>query len=331
MPALPSWKMYRILVHLGLPKTATTSLQHNVFQPLHDQGRINFLGKNLDYNETNGNVVVINYNGKFIREAAEGKLCVEKAKGMLSTVLTNEKLNVFSDEGLMIAYPGQKNLSLNQKFSNLKQLFDGYDAKVVLTLRDPVEYCYSLYVQMYPDFFSTIADLNSFEKYSDKIFQNENDVMFESFFSEKYLSKLEREFDVSLTYFEDLSRDKLRFYNQWAEFLSVDSEVFSQLFESKHENQKVKKATGSQKVFSLKPVETFGKEAFSQVPWAFPFFRYLYRSFNLRSAFNKRVSLGSVHNKPVGERLARLNDVFHGYSYRNRDSKKRPVETAQAN
>jgi len=37
-------KKYQLLLHIGLPKTATTSLQHNVLYPLHKEGKINFLG-----------------------------------------------------------------------------------------------------------------------------------------------------------------------------------------------------------------------------------------------------------------------------------------------
>jgi hypothetical protein len=38
-------KKYQLLLHIGLPKTATTSLQRNVLMPLHQEGKINYLGK----------------------------------------------------------------------------------------------------------------------------------------------------------------------------------------------------------------------------------------------------------------------------------------------
>ena len=37
-------KKYKLLLHIGLHKTATTSFQHNICFPLHKEGRINFLG-----------------------------------------------------------------------------------------------------------------------------------------------------------------------------------------------------------------------------------------------------------------------------------------------
>ncbi|AHF02228.1 hypothetical protein THIAE_04300 [Thiomicrospira aerophila AL3] len=74
--------MIKVLIHLGLPKTATTSLQHNVLQPLHDKGYINFLGKNLDYCDRTCKVEIHNYTGKFIRDAVEEKISISDARQM---------------------------------------------------------------------------------------------------------------------------------------------------------------------------------------------------------------------------------------------------------
>ena len=38
----------RLLLHVGLAKTASTSLQHNVLMPWHDAQRINFLGRHWE-------------------------------------------------------------------------------------------------------------------------------------------------------------------------------------------------------------------------------------------------------------------------------------------
>ncbi len=38
-------KKYQLLLHIGLHKTATTSLQHNVLKPLRKENKINLLGK----------------------------------------------------------------------------------------------------------------------------------------------------------------------------------------------------------------------------------------------------------------------------------------------
>ena len=47
MSRLPDMRP-RLLLHVGLPKTATTSLQQNVLMPWHDARRINFLGRHWE-------------------------------------------------------------------------------------------------------------------------------------------------------------------------------------------------------------------------------------------------------------------------------------------
>ena len=42
-------KKYQLLLHIGLHKTATTSLQNNVLYPLHKQGKINCLTMSPKY------------------------------------------------------------------------------------------------------------------------------------------------------------------------------------------------------------------------------------------------------------------------------------------
>ena len=179
--------MQKILLHLGLPKTATTTLQHNVFQKLHDMGKVNFLGKCINYNEGSGMVHVINYSGKFIRDAAEEKIPINEARLRLKNVINKELINIFSDEGIMVAYPRMDNLPLKRKISNLKAIFDGYEVKVLLTLRQPVEYFYSLYVQLHPDYYSQVKKLNAFEKYVEHYIQNPDDTLYESFHYKEYL------------------------------------------------------------------------------------------------------------------------------------------------
>jgi hypothetical protein len=302
--------MTKILIHLGLPKTATTSLQHNVLQKLHDQGKINFLGKNLDYCDATGKVTIHNYTGKFIRDAAEEKITLVEARELLPQFIDKNKLNVFSDEGLMVAYPGQSNLSLKQKIENLKKLLEGYDVNIALTLRDPVDYFYSLYVQLYPDFYSQVTELNSFEKYTEKLLAEKDNVLFESFFYDSYLPCLKENFDVELSYFEDLKKDKNAFYQTWSNLLNLCTEEFKKLFEQEHINKKQKRGKGSKKVFSLRLIETYIRNYLKNTPFFFEATKKTYNLLNLRALFNRRVVLNSVHKYPEGRRRESLNKIF---------------------
>lgn len=311
--------MTKILIHLGLPKTGTTSLQHNVLQKLHDQDRINFLGKNLDYCDATGKVTVHNYTGKFIRDAAEEKISLGEAREKLIQYLDKDKLNVFSDEGLMVAYPGHKNLPLKQKIENLAELLKGYEVEVALTLRKPLDYFYSLYVQLYPDFYSQITELNSFEKYTEKLLVEKDDVLFESFFYDSYLPCLKEKFNVELSYFEDLKKDKNAFYQTWSNLLNLCTEDFKKLFEQEHINKKQKTDKGSKKAFSLKFIETYIRNHLKNNKILFDTAKKLYSFFKLKTLFNKRIILSSVHEMPTGQSLDSLNRIFKVNEY-ERDS-----------
>ena len=88
-------------MHIGLAKTATTSLQHNLFQPLHEQGKVKFLGKLLEIEKDTGRVNFLNYTGGIIREYCEEKIDVDIV-GAVDRILDSGKLNIFSDEGISV-------------------------------------------------------------------------------------------------------------------------------------------------------------------------------------------------------------------------------------
>ena len=316
--------MTRVLIHLGLPKTATTSIQHNVFQKLHDQGKIHFLGKNLDYRDKAGKVVIHNYTGKFIRDAVEEKISLVDGRELLLKHLDSTKLNVFSDEGIMIAYPGQVNLPLKKKIENLKKVLEGYDVNVVLTLRNPVDYFYSLYVQLYPDFYSQIKELNTFEKYTQKLLSDVDNILFESFFYDAYLPLLNEKFDFELTYFEDLGQDKVSAYQIWAKVLNVGFYEFKSLFEQEHLNKKQKTGKGTKKLFSFKFIETAVRNLLVDMPLAFKIVKKVYIFFNMRMLLNKRITFNAVHNKPVGPHLDTLSKLFKVNCYDHRKCNVKP-------
>ncbi|PFG09275.1 sulfotransferase domain-containing protein [Marinobacter sp. LV10MA510-1] len=300
----------RILLHLGLPKTATSSLQHNVFQPLHEQARVNFLGKCLDYDYKTGGIEVFNYSGKFIRDAVEGSLSIQEARQKLNSSLHRTLLNIFSDEGLMIAYPGKENLSLSKKFERLNAIFEGYNVKVVVTLRDPVDYLYSLYVQLYPDFCAKVKDINSIEKYVDKLIKTPNDTLFESFFYDRWLQKVPSNFELTILKYEQISQRAQCFYEEWARLLGLSTMEFQGYFDSKRMNVKIKSGKEVAKVKDFKFLERFFRELFSSSKIIFFPVRVLYRISGLKVILNYRFGSNATHAFPVGQRMMCLQEVL---------------------
>ena len=82
-----------LVFHLGLPKTASTSLQVNLFGKLGQKGDINYLGKEVGYSRTR-TTKKSGFSGQKIRDAVEGKLPVGEVKVELEKVLDPQKTNV---------------------------------------------------------------------------------------------------------------------------------------------------------------------------------------------------------------------------------------------
>lgn len=300
----------KVLLHLGLPKTATSSLQHNVFQRLHIEKRINFLGKCLNFDYQTGRLEVFNYRGKFIRRFAEGDFNLEEAKHELKNILHRDLLNVFSDEGIMIAYPGKENLPLSEKIANLYTLFEGYEVTVVVTLRDPVDYLYSLYVELYPEFCASVKGLNTIQKYTQYLINNPSDVLFESFFFQSWLPILEKNFDLKVFEFEELSTGDTLVYQRWSNLLGLDTCEFKERFEAKKVNVKSKQGKEAEKVSSFKYVESWFKRILSGNRVFFDTSKWLYRALGLNKLLNYRFSSRVTHQYPQGEQFHQLKALL---------------------
>ena len=148
---------------MGYPKTATTTLQNAVLEKLHKQGYINFLGRsnniNFDYSSIVGYLL--------------GNINLEEIN---FDNLTNEKINVISEEVLTLGFYIEKKylVAKNKKvildrLKLLKHYFeklfsDELDIELIVVLRNQADLLESLYHEMYYAF-SKVDDLNTPEKF----------------------------------------------------------------------------------------------------------------------------------------------------------------------
>ncbi|MBE8189669.1 MAG: hypothetical protein HAW58_02110, partial [Candidatus Thioglobus sp.] len=133
-------KKYQLLLHIGLPKTASTTLQHNVFFQLDQAGKINFLSRKSANN--------ILYSSKNIDD-----LKLETNK-----LLTTNKLNVLSNEN----FSHSVNYNSADVFCKLKTIFDDCEIKLLVSLRSPMDFIFSYYVEQYCCNFYADKQNNSF-------------------------------------------------------------------------------------------------------------------------------------------------------------------------
>ncbi len=139
--------MYRLLLHIGLPKTATSSLQNGVLMPWHAEGRVNFLGRSADDRE----VLHFPFADAFDAVAA-GRLGageIEALRPEVDALLDGDRLNVLSEERFGGALGVRPGADAETMLRNLAGLFRGDDVTVLVSLRAPVDFLLALYVEQY--------------------------------------------------------------------------------------------------------------------------------------------------------------------------------------
>ncbi len=231
--------MKRILLHIGQPKTATTTFQHHFFEKLHQEGKINFLGKLLKFDKQTNMPIFLKNESKLLRDIFEGKRELADAT-LIDPLLKEGVLNVFSDEGLLVYYPGRNNLTLEKKIQRMKLALSGYEVEVVINLRNPLDYFYSFYVQLFLQFYKCSGKLYSFDKYVDFLAVEPNNPMFESYHYQALLEKLYENFTFHTLLFEDMIHDKENVYKVWAGIMGLTVEEVANYLDNKHENKKNK-------------------------------------------------------------------------------------------
>ena len=224
--------MAKVLIHLGLPKTATTTLQHHLFEPLHLSGEINFLGKLLDIDDSTNEAVHKRTHSVIIREMIEGRKGVES----IDELLVSDVLNVFSDEGVMCFYPRTNCISVQDKVSNLKQVFEGHDVKVLISLRKPVDYLYSLYIQLYSTYYQFDKSNSDFNSYLTRLLNEGDQTEIGHLNYNLILDTLDENFELNVLIFEDLKFDKENYFSKVNETLGRSDSA--KIVSSKHKNKK---------------------------------------------------------------------------------------------
>ncbi len=133
----------KLFVHIGLPKTATTTLQREIFPKLSGD-HIQYLGVYQPRKDTNQTVFFeqfcqIVYSGDGIDELAR----------TLSEMLESGATYVLSEEMLTVS---SGNASWQAKLTNLAKLLNGLDYSILVTVREPTAAMFSYYIELYEQF-----------------------------------------------------------------------------------------------------------------------------------------------------------------------------------
>ena len=127
--------MPKIFIHIGLPKTATSTLQMDVF-PKINTSKITYLG----INEPRENIQ--NPIFSFFMKSIYSGIEVDYIKHLLAEELKKGKNLLISEEMIVVG-------DWKQKILNLARIIKDFDYQLIITVREPAEAMFSYYVELY--------------------------------------------------------------------------------------------------------------------------------------------------------------------------------------
>ena len=223
-------KQYKLLLHIGLHKTATTSFQSNICFPLHKKDKINFLGVVRNNKKT-----IHHPFAKIVTDIQTKKLTKNESfqlKTETEQLLSKEKLNVLSEENISTTLTNPVYFSTMLK--QLQFIFSSCDIHCLLSLRKPVDYIFSLYVEMYRWCYHYQKENNTFTKFTQHLFNDSHNAKYTSFFYEQYLATVDQYFrNKTVLLFEDLIHNQKNYFSTLASLLAVEESYIRDGFLSK--------------------------------------------------------------------------------------------------
>ena len=236
----------RLLLHVGLPKTATTSLQRNVLMPLHTSQRINFLARC-----TSESGALHDRLERFRPAIGLPGLTDAEAEAMrpsAEALLDAQRLNVISDERIagMETVGGRTRYRAIAWLDNLARLFRQADVTVLVTLRSPVDFVLSAYAEDYYWRFYAQGPYDAFPKFVEQLLAaKEGTPAWIVFFYDAYLRAVRRRFrNVKVLLYEDVVHDRAAWYAGLSECLCSNPGEIEQLFSAQPHNVGRRTAAG---------------------------------------------------------------------------------------
>lgn len=136
--------MAKVILHIGLPKTATTLLQQFVFNKLND--KIDYLGV-IQPREEEQNNLFLEILSLTTCSNTEYLQRLETVKSAVGNRLNMQRLPLLVSEEMFSVDSGE--VTWQGKLNRLGQLFEGHELTVLVTVRDPVSAVFSYYVEIY--------------------------------------------------------------------------------------------------------------------------------------------------------------------------------------
>ncbi len=229
----------KLIIHIGYPKTATTTIQDGLFVNLHNQGIINYYGKSEYNNNDKFNYARNICNDMFLDDEFRDK----------GIILSSDVVNVISEE--LLTLPSIfREIQWRRKVANSfnfhqrlqKHFMDKADQIIIMvTLRKQQEAIYSLLVEQYP---RLIKNEDYIGYKAQKIMFNNNQFnsdLFTIFYYNRVLQQYACSFgkdNVKMFFFEDYQYNKNLFIQELSKIIGVNSTTVEGLLKSVHYREK---------------------------------------------------------------------------------------------
>lgn len=149
----------KIFVHIGLPKTATTTLQIDFF-PNFSGCNIGYLGVFQPRTEQQSDLY------KSISAAVSTGLLISEARTKLKCLLDTSGYFVLSEEMFTVS---DRSASWRVKLKRLNEILGELDYAILITVREPVSAMFSYYVELFDQFSTTGKCFLELAKYDERM------------------------------------------------------------------------------------------------------------------------------------------------------------------
>jgi len=232
-----------IFIHIGYPKTATTTLQNYMFP--------NHCG--LVYLREDSKNLPFFHDMVFSRENYV-KNNIEYYKKELGNRLKNDRTKyIYSEEsltsfGMYFRFnpsPYVWTIEPNSIARKLKIIFKDSGVfekqKIIITIREQKSIIKSMYAQVYNMVFKRFRQTNTFEKFLKYSFENKDQFILDTIDYDSVIKTYEELFgkeNICVLVYEDLKQNKNSFVKKLTDFMGIDFNEAMKLIENKHTNKR---------------------------------------------------------------------------------------------
>ena len=225
-----------ILVHIGYPKAGSSTLQGGLFLSLDKEGKRNFLGSARDY------YPYTDISSALISMATDFSASLDRLRQRLREGFAAKPglPAILSDECLcqtqhVLSFDRDTALSAER----LRQLLDGYDAHILVVIRNQPKALLSHYVQANYEYVK-YPHQNTFEKFAEYQLSRPHDCILPMYDYQARLSHLTQLFgdeNVTVIVFEDLFSGGEKAIHDLAGALSMPGEYVRNKLSNFHDNK----------------------------------------------------------------------------------------------